>query len=113
MCYLYSSEQQEVIKKLNILAKHDILKNISNKFLKRSVNTNLPALVCSSVVWVVFSDVGVNSIQCELFIWGHGNRLDNQLGIRVGWFGVILLCTHTHKKRRHHILRYTEKVHLL
>lgn len=69
-------------KKKNNNDKIQILKTYSKqKFHKNSVNTNLPALVCSSVVWVVFSDVGVYSIQSELFIWSHGNCLDNQLCI--------------------------------
>lgn len=71
------------------LKKKEKKKKIFTIFIE-SVNTNLPALVSSSVVRVIFSDVGVYSIQSELFIWSHGDRLDNQLCIRVGRFRVIL-----------------------
>lgn len=37
----------------------------------------LPALVRGPVVWVVFSDVRVNSIEGELFIRSHCNCLYN------------------------------------
>lgn len=39
-------------------------------------DTDLPAFVSCSVVGIVLGDVGVDSIQRELFIRGHGDRLD-------------------------------------
>lgn len=29
----------------------------------------LPAFICSAVVWVVFSDVGVDAAESQLFVW--------------------------------------------
>lgn len=39
-------------------------------------DSDLPAFISCSVVGIVLGDVGVYSIQCQLFIRGHGDSLD-------------------------------------
>lgn len=51
----------------------------------------LPALVCSAVVRVVFGDVGIDTTESQLLVWGRGNGLDNQLCIGIRWLGLILV----------------------
>lgn len=52
--------------------------------------TDLPALICAPVVGVVLGDVCVDAVECELFVRGERDGLDDQLSVRVWRFGVVL-----------------------
>ena len=54
------------------------------------VAADLPALVGRAVVGVVLGDVGVDAAECQLLVMGRGDGLDDQLGVGVGWLGIIL-----------------------
>ena len=47
------------------------------------VAADLPALVGRAVVGVVL-------VVCQLLVMGRGDGLDDQLGVGVGWLGIIL-----------------------
>ena len=50
----------------------------------------LPALVSSSVVWIVLGDVGVYARQGQLLVPRLGDGLHYKLGVGEGWLGLIL-----------------------
>lgn len=60
--------------------------------------SHLPALVSSAIVWIMFGNVGVYSTERELLVWSRGDGLDDELGVGIGWLGVILCKNENIKK---------------
>lgn len=54
----------------------------------------LPALVGGPVVGVVLGDIAVDPGQSQLFVWGGGDGLHDQLRVAVGRLRVVARVAH-------------------